>query len=1025
LPSQTDSTDVTNWTELGYRNDTTAGDKEYDYGYKYTPAVGTTPTKFYAVYSRSVTATFVSGVGGATSVPKTETKYYNSNSSSTPTSVSVTAPSATPIDGLTFGGYEGLYYEGDTVSVSLDSNATYYAYYSGNASATFVSGINGNSEEKLSCDASYSSSESTLDGECEIEVPSPEGIDGWDFEGYDDYYYVGDTITLDMGDDIEYVAYYSGSAEATFISGDGAISENTLSCSSTYWSDDDYGDGDCSITVPSPESISEWSFIGYDWGEYSVGSTVWVEIGDETSYWASYTGSASATFVSGFNGSSSVPKTCSESYGSNSTTTAPSSCSIDVPSATDIDGFIFDSYEGISGDTVDVDIGASETYYANYYGRADVKFVSGEAGSKEDSDWCTVDYNSGDSFEGGSCIVDVPSPEPIEGWGDGDFGIGDELVLDMGDDLTYYASYSGSASATFISGENGSSEYEGSCTESYSSDDSYLPSSCEISVPDAASITNWEGGFDLGSSVSVDIGDNETYYASYSGSSTITFVSGDAGGSSSDVTCSEVYSSDDPDLPSTCTIIVPGAESISGWTFDGYEGVLDEGDPIGSEIGESYTSRAEYTGTATAVFVSGEDGVSSNENGCTLTYISNETTPVPSSCAIAAPTSAAGISGWSFTEYDDVTSGGYVEVSMGGSDTFYANYSRTVEFISGEYESETDTATQYYCSDGTLSSVTIPYPASIDGWTAQDFGGYNIGNDEEISMDDSTIFANYISEYIVSFDPNGGTGYIPSQTCSRFYNSAHPDAYLGGCLIEIPENTFTRVGYVPNGWDGDFSEGEELDYDDMEISIGDTGFTVYAAWEKADTTPPSCSIEIHKKVIDEDDGYIYISASDNVSGDDELWVELDTHDMLGGNTSPYEDSDDLDLTCEVGTYYGYVEDAAGNSSTCELTIHDDSECYENSSSDEDLPQCSIDKHDDNSGEWYLDVDAWSPLYDTDQVYVNFGGSGWTVADDWNPADYAIPCMDGEYTAYVKDVDGRENSCELIIDSDIDDSYCDY
>lgn len=59
------------WTELGWRDDTTAGAKEYDFNTSITPSV----TAYYAVYSGNIT--FKSGVNKATS--ETVSGYYNSS----------------------------------------------------------------------------------------------------------------------------------------------------------------------------------------------------------------------------------------------------------------------------------------------------------------------------------------------------------------------------------------------------------------------------------------------------------------------------------------------------------------------------------------------------------------------------------------------------------------------------------------------------------------------------------------------------------------------------------------------------------------------------------------------------------------------------------------------------------------------------------------------------------------------------------------------------------------------------------
>ena len=67
----TNCTNISGWTELGWRDDTTAGAKEYNFNTSISPSV----TSYYAVYSRSVTFYHGYNKAGSTSV----TQYYNSS----------------------------------------------------------------------------------------------------------------------------------------------------------------------------------------------------------------------------------------------------------------------------------------------------------------------------------------------------------------------------------------------------------------------------------------------------------------------------------------------------------------------------------------------------------------------------------------------------------------------------------------------------------------------------------------------------------------------------------------------------------------------------------------------------------------------------------------------------------------------------------------------------------------------------------------------------------------------------------
>ena len=81
LETAANSTDITNWTELWWRDDTTAWGKEYDYGSTQTVAWW---TNFYSVYSRTLTITYDWNWNTAGSTSNTtKPVYMNANSTTT------------------------------------------------------------------------------------------------------------------------------------------------------------------------------------------------------------------------------------------------------------------------------------------------------------------------------------------------------------------------------------------------------------------------------------------------------------------------------------------------------------------------------------------------------------------------------------------------------------------------------------------------------------------------------------------------------------------------------------------------------------------------------------------------------------------------------------------------------------------------------------------------------------------------------------------------------------------------------
>ena len=134
LMAATDSTDIASWTELGWRKDTTDATKEHDYGATVTVPFG---TNFYSVYSRSYTAHFYSGVNPTDKTKASSTVYYNTNTASTPTQVSIelmTQDESDNISGWTERGWrtdttktDKQYDYGTTVTVDWGTN--FYSVY--------------------------------------------------------------------------------------------------------------------------------------------------------------------------------------------------------------------------------------------------------------------------------------------------------------------------------------------------------------------------------------------------------------------------------------------------------------------------------------------------------------------------------------------------------------------------------------------------------------------------------------------------------------------------------------------------------------------------------------------------------------------------------------------------------------------------------------------------------------------------------------------------------------------------------
>jgi len=133
-----DCTDISGWTELGWRDDGTPHVQETNFGASLTLTFGTT-YNYYAVYSRSHSATFYSGVNKATTKTFSGTAYYNTNTSETPTSVTVSTSTGdcTDISNWTELGWRNDTTAGpketdfgSTLTLTFGTTYNYYAVYS-------------------------------------------------------------------------------------------------------------------------------------------------------------------------------------------------------------------------------------------------------------------------------------------------------------------------------------------------------------------------------------------------------------------------------------------------------------------------------------------------------------------------------------------------------------------------------------------------------------------------------------------------------------------------------------------------------------------------------------------------------------------------------------------------------------------------------------------------------------------------------------------------------------------------------
>ena len=109
------------------------------------------------------------------------------------------------------------------------------------------------------------------------------------------------------------------------------------------------------------------------------------------------------------------------------------------------------------------------------------------------------------------------------------------------------------------------------------------------------------------------------------------------------------------------------------------------------------------------------------------------------------------------------------------------------------------------------------------GWATTSNGQVVYTNGQSITInDDIDLYAVWDNTCTVSFNSNGGTGTMTSQT------------FQGGETKAIKTNTFTRNGYVFRGW-ATSSDATTADYQDEETISPIANITLYALWKKTYT----------------------------------------------------------------------------------------------------------------------------------------------------------------------------------------------
>lgn len=285
-------TTITDWTSLGYRDDTTPSNYEYACSNASTTCkpLYNSGSTLYAVYSRTLTVSYGGNgnTGGSTPADHTSPIYLNTNSTTTSSqTLTLTINTFTKTD-HTFvawaeGSISGTQY---TASSSYNPNL---AYNSDNFEITMyaiweeipkvITYYNGSTN--IGTSTCKSGENITLKTWSSLGTTVTGSTYGWSFgywtDSQDSYVQKntdGQTISCPSSDISLYSVY---SRNITFKSG---VLESTSSTDTQYWNPygTTFGTHISSVTTPTPTSIDNWEAFGYIGNQYTSGAGATLDV---------------------------------------------------------------------------------------------------------------------------------------------------------------------------------------------------------------------------------------------------------------------------------------------------------------------------------------------------------------------------------------------------------------------------------------------------------------------------------------------------------------------------------------------------------------------------------------------------------------------------------------------------------------------------------------------------------------------------------------------------------------------------
>ena len=297
-----------------------------------------------------------------------------------------------------------------------------------------------------------------------------------------------------------------------------------------------------------------------------------------------------------------------------------------------------------------------------------------------------------------------------------------------------------------------------------------------------------------------------------------------------------------------------------------------------------------------------------NRRSYTVTYNANgRGTPSFSSESVqfgaVYPLPTISVTGWTFDGWFTAASGGTQVTSTttltnDSHHTLYAHWTinqYTVTLNKGTGISAVSGAGSFNYNSVRNIDATVAPGYTWTGWT-----GYANTSTKAYSFNlpaqNVTLTANATGNpYAVVYDCNNG-GQTPPAATNHIYGTASA----------VRTNTCSKTGFTFTGWNTaangtGTTVGSGANITNLTTTFNGT-VTLFAQWK--DTTPPSCSLTASAS------GVSFSSKTDNVG--------VSSFGLIKSSNASYNGTSSLGLS--TGTFYGYVQDAAGNTSSCNIKI---------------------------------------------------------------------------------------------------------